>query len=406
MTCYPRPDKRPDISFYGFHHCEFLCGNAKQAADWLCLRMGFKRVAYKGLETGSRDFCSHVVKQNKVIMCFTSPLNPAETFSTKFIQIHGDAVRDIAMSVNDCRKVYNHAISAGAKSIEPPAKYSNKNGSVIMASLQTYGDTIHTLIEYINYKGPFLPGFISVDPSDSPLSNHLDNNLGRIGLEIIDHCVGNQPDGSMVEVANWYSNCLDFHQFWSVDDTQVHTEYSALRSIVMCDYDRVIKLPINEPASGTKRGKSQIQEYVDYHGGAGVQHIALRTRNIIRSVTLLRERGLKFLTIPPEYYDDLRIRLKNSAVKILEDLNVIEKLNILVDFDDKGYLLQIFTDNVQDRPTLFYEIIQRNNHDGFGAGNFKALFQSIEKAQASRGNLLDNTKHNAYLPKKKKIGRA
>eukprot|EP01084_Bolivina_argentea_P208095 354913_1 len=201
MTCYPRPDKRPDISFYGFHHCEFLCGNAKQAADWLCLRMGFKRVAYKGLETGSRDFCSHVVKQNKVIMCFTSPLNPAETFSTKFIQIHGDAVRDIAMSVNDCRKVYNHAISAGAKSIEPPAKYSNKNGSVIMASLQTYGDTIHTLIEYINYKGPFLPG-----------------------LEIIDHCVGNQPDGSMVEVANWYSKCLD--------DTQVHTEYSALRSIL------------------------------------------------------------------------------------------------------------------------------------------------------------------------------
>eukprot|EP00488_Nonionellina_sp_1-RS-2012_P000833 TRINITY_DN133_c0_g1_i1.p1 TRINITY_DN133_c0_g1~~TRINITY_DN133_c0_g1_i1.p1 ORF type:complete len:186 (-),score=58.96 TRINITY_DN133_c0_g1_i1:188-712(-) len=174
----------------------------------------------------------------------------------------------------------------------------------------------------------------------------------------------------MIEVANWYSRCLDFHQFWSIDDTQVHTEYSALRSIVMCDYDRVVKLPINEPVSGTQRGKSQIQEYVDYHGGAGVQHIALRTRDIIKSVTLLRRRGVKFLDIPPEYYDDLRIRLKNSAVKVKEDLSVIEELNILVDFDDNGYLLQIFTENAEDRPTLFYEVIQRENHDGFGAREF------------------------------------
>ena len=209
-------------------------------------------------------------------------------------------------------------------------------------------------------------------------------------MEIIDHCVGNQPDGKMVEVANWYSKMLDFHQFWSVDDTIVNTEYSALRSIVMCDYDRVVKLPLNEPASGSKRGKSQIQEYVEYHGGAGVQHIALRTRNIIKAVSLLRKRGVKFLTIPSEYYDDLRMRLKNSPVIVKEDLDVIERLNILVDFDDKGYLLQIFTENAEDRPTLFYEVIQRNNHDGFGAGNFKALFTSIERAQAKRGNLLND----------------
>eukprot|EP00485_Elphidium_margaritaceum_P001870 CAMPEP_0202697640 /NCGR_PEP_ID=MMETSP1385-20130828/10949_1 /ASSEMBLY_ACC=CAM_ASM_000861 /TAXON_ID=933848 /ORGANISM="Elphidium margaritaceum" /LENGTH=388 /DNA_ID=CAMNT_0049354141 /DNA_START=28 /DNA_END=1194 /DNA_ORIENTATION=- len=384
MTCYARPDKRPDVSFYGFHHCEFLCGNAKQAADWMCLRMGFKRVAYKGLETGSREFCSHVVRQKKITFCFTSPLNPKQTLETKFIQIHGDAVRDIAMRVDDATKIWQQAVDRGAKSVSPPTQYKDKNGSVIKASLQTYGDTIHTLIQYLDYKGPFLPDFEAVSEDADPLAKQL----GDVGLEIMDHCVGNQPDGKMVEVANWYSKMLDFHQFWSVDDSIVHTEFSALRSIVMCDFDRVVKLPINEPASGSKRGKSQIQEYVDYHGGAGVQHIALRTRDIIKAVTLLKQRGVKFLTIPREYYDDLRLRLKDSAVDVTEDLDIIERLNILVDFDDKGYLLQIFTENAEDRPTLFYEIIQRNNHDGFGAGNFQALFKSIEQAQAKRGNLL------------------
>jgi len=388
MTCYPRPDKRPDISFYGFHHCEFLCGNAKQAADWMCLRMGFQQIAYKGLETGSREFCSHVVRQNKITFCFTSPLNPEPSFESKFIAVHGDAVRDIAVRVDDCKKIYQNAVDRGAKGVKEPQEYTDKFGTVIMASLQTYGDTIHTLIQYINYKGPFLPGFEAVDSNEDPLSKEL----GQVGLEIIDHCVGNQPDGKMVEVANWYSKMLDFHQFWSVDDTIVNTEYSALRSIVMCDFDRVVKLPLNEPASGSKRGKSQIQEYVEYHGGAGVQHIALRTRNIIKAVTLLRKRGVKFLTIPNEYYDDLRVRLKNSPVIVREDLDILEKLNILVDFDDKGYLLQIFTENAEDRPTLFYEVIQRNNHDGFGAGNFKALFTSIERSQAKRGNLIQKDK--------------
>ena len=193
----------------------------------------------------------------------------------------------------------------------------------------------------------------------------------------------------MIEVAEWYKNTLDFHQFWSVDDKQVHTQYSALRSIVMTDYDRIVKLPINEPAEGLK--KSQIQEYVDYHGGSGVQHIAMRTKDIIKSIKSLKSRGINFLKIPKSYYIDLRKRLsKQRSINIIEDLNILEELNILIDFDDKGYLLQIFTENIQDRPTLFLEVIQRHNHNGFGAGNFKALFESIELEQQLRGNLTDN----------------
>jgi len=388
MTLYERPKERPEGTFHGFHHVEFLCSNAKQSSDWICLRLGFERVAYKGLETGSRELCSHVVRQNKMLFVFTSPLSPNSSLESRFLSKHGDAVRDIAMRVDNCKLIYEKALRGGAKSVSPPTEHAapkgQGKGSVIMASLQTYGDTIHTLIEYRGYKGPFLPGFVAVPESER---DPLAKSLGPCGLEIVDHCVGNQPDGKMVEVANWYSRCLDFHQFWSVDDTQVHTEYSALRSIVMCDFDRVVKVPLNEPASGGKRGKSQIQEYVDYHGGAGVQHIALRTRDIIKSVTKLKARGVKFLSIPDEYYDDLRVRLKDSEVFVREDLAVLQKLQILVDFDDKGYLLQIFTEPVEDRPTLFYEVIQRNNHDGFGAGNFKALFTSIELAQAKRGNL-------------------
>jgi 4-hydroxyphenylpyruvate dioxygenase len=201
----------------------------------------------------------------------------------------------------------------------------------------------------------------------------------------IDHVVGNQPDLKMNDACTWYEKCLDFHRFWSVDDKQMHTEYSALRSIVMADFDEVIKMPINEPAKGLR--KSQIQEYVDYHGGAGVQHIALNTPNIIQAIRNLRARGLDFLAVPKTYYQDLRARLAKSAVKIEEDLSIIEELNILVDFDDKGYLLQLFTRPVEDRPTLFYEVIQRHNHQGFGAGNFKSLFEAIEREQAERGNL-------------------
>jgi len=347
----------------------------------MCLRFGFKRIAYRGLETGSRDYVSHVIQQNKIIFVYTSPLLPKSNDVSDFVAEHGDGCKDIAFSCDNAYRIWEIAVSRGANSAVEPKEYSDKNGSVIQASLRTYGHCIHTLIEKKNYNGVFLPGYEPVDINDDPLANELP----PVDLEFIDHCVGNQPDGKMIEVADWYQRMLDFHRFWSVDDSQIHTEYSALRSIVMTDFDRVIKMPLNEPAKGKK--KSQIQEYIEYHGGAGVQHIAFRTSDIIKSIEALRKRGTKFLSVPKEYYSNLRERLQATSISIKEDLDKIEKLNILIDFDDKGYLLQIFTQNVEDRPTLFFEIIQRHNHDGFGAGNFKALFTSIEKEQAARGNL-------------------
>jgi len=401
MTQYTRPKERPEGSFYGFHHCELFVTNAKQAADWMCFRFGFKKIAYRGLETGSREYVSHVIQQNKIIFVYTSPLLPKTSEMTDFIAEHGDAVKDVAFYCDDAAGIWKKATSRGAKSVRAPQEIKDKNGVVVTASLQTYGHCIHTLIQKKNYNGVFLPGFEPVDVKEDPLFDKLPS----VGLEIIDHCVGNQPDGKMIEVADWYQKMLDFHRFWSVDDSQVHTEYSALRSIVMTDFDRVVKMPLNEPAQGKK--KSQIQEYVEYHGGPGVQHIALRTRDIIKAIEALKARGVKFLTIPKEYYDDLRERLKSSPINVDEDLNIIEKLNILVDFDDKGYLLQIFSENVEDRPTLFYEVIQRHNHDGFGAGNFKALFTSIERSQAARGNLTatneDSSNAKSTTAKKAKL---
>jgi len=267
----------------------------------------------------------------------------------------------------------------GGKSIREPWEASDENGTVVMATIATYGDVEHTFVERKNYKGPFLPGFIATNPD--PITKLLPS----IGLHFIDHIVGNQPDKEMISACDLYEKQLDFHRFWSVDDSQMHTEYSALRSIVMTDYDEKVKMPINEPAVGKK--KSQIQEYVDYHGGAGVQHIALRTTDIITAVTNLRARGVEFLSIPQTYYANLRIRLEESPVNVTEDLDILQKLAILVDYDEQGYLLQIFTKPVEDRPTLFIEIIQRKNHQGFGAGNFKALFESIEAEQAKRANL-------------------
>jgi 4-hydroxyphenylpyruvate dioxygenase len=249
-----------------------------------------------------------------------------------------------------------------------------------MATVQTYGDTTHTFVERKNYKGSFLPGFAPVTDEDP-----FEKISEPVGLNFIDHCVGNQPLDEMEPVSQWYENHLDFHRFWSVDDSIIHTEYSSLKSIVVTDFDEVVKMPINEPALGRK--KSQIQEYVDYYGGSGVQHIALNTSDIITAVTNLRKRGAKFLTIPNSYYKNLRLRLASAPIKVSEDLDVLEKLHILVDFDDQGYLLQLFTKPVEDRPTLFLEVIQRHNNQGFGAGNFKSLFEAIERDQAERGNL-------------------
>lgn len=271
-------------------------------------------------------------------------------------------------------------MSRGAESVQEPKEESDEHGSVVTATVKTYGDTVHTFVERHAYKGVFLPGYRAVDKVD-PLATLLPSP----GLQFIDHIVGNQPDLKMNEACDWYEKTLGFHRFWSVDDSQIHSEYSSLRSIVMTDYDEVIKMPINEPAAGKR--KSQIQEYVDYHGGAGVQHIALNTNDIITALKNLKARGSEFLTVPDAYYDNLKARLAKSPVQVKEDLDVLKSLSILVDFDDKGYLLQIFTKPVEDRPTLFYEVIQRNNHSGFGAGNFRALFESIEAEQAKRGNL-------------------
>ncbi|KAJ3216938.1 hypothetical protein HDU67_008757 [Dinochytrium kinnereticum] len=354
-------------------------GNAKQAASFYTTRFGFQPLGYKGLETGSRDVVSHAVKQNDITFVFQSPLNPGNKAFDEFASRHGDGVKDVAFTVDDARGIYKKAVERGAKSIREPFELSDEHGTVVMSTVATYGDVEHTFVERKNYKGTFLPGFTA--SKDDPILSLLP----VVNLQRIDHCVGNQPDNEMVSACDFYERTLDFHRFWSVDDSQMHTEYSALRSIVMADYDEVVKMPINEPAPGKK--KSQIQEYVEYNAGAGVQHIALRCDDIIEAVSQLRNRGVDFLSIPDTYYENLRIRLAASPVQVKEDMDTLQKLKILIDFDENGYLLQIFTKPLEDRPTLFIEIIQRRNHSGFGAGNFKALFESIEMEQALRGNL-------------------
>uniref|UniRef100_A0A8D0GXD8 4-hydroxyphenylpyruvate dioxygenase n=1 Tax=Sphenodon punctatus TaxID=8508 RepID=A0A8D0GXD8_SPHPU len=338
----------------------FWVGNAKQAASFYCNKMGFEEMAYKGLETGSRNVVSHVIKQDKV------RLTPGSTLEKRGEPLnHGDGVKDVAFEVEDCDFI--KARERGAVIVKEPWTEEDKYGKVKFAVVRTYGDTTHTLIEKLNYKGLFLPGF------EPPLFKDPLFLKPSGKLNFIDHVVGNQPDQKMVPVAEWYQRNLLFHRFWSVDDKQVHTEYSALRSIVVANYEETIKMPINEPAMGKK--KSQIQEYVDYYGGAGVQHIALNTSDIITAITNLKQRGMDFMSVPFTYYRQLREKLKSAKIKVKESMDKLEELKILVDFDEKGYLLQIFTKPVQDRPT------------GFGAGNFTSLFKAIEDDQEARGNL-------------------
>ena len=383
MTSYINEAPRPEGvgKFESFDHVSFWVGNAKQAASYYCTRFGFNVVAYRGLETGSRDVATWVVKQNKIIMTFSSPLSSEESEITKELVRSGDFIRDVAFTVTDCEALYKKAVERGAVSVSAPQTLKDEHGEVIVATIRSYGNINHTFVQRNNYTGAFLPGYKSIDTVDP-----INTLLPYPGLDFIDHIVGNQDDDEMTPVVEWYERVLDFHRFWSVDDTQIFTEYSSLRSIVVADYDEVIKMPINEPAAGKKK-KSQIKEFCEYHGGAGVQHVALNTDNILHAITNLRARGVEFLFIPPKYYENLRMRLQKSPVQIAESLDEIEKLGILVDFDDKGYLLQLFTKPVEDRPTLFFEIIQRRNLNGFGAGNFKALFESIEREQAKRGNL-------------------
>ncbi|KAI8355024.1 4-hydroxyphenylpyruvic acid dioxgenase [Mortierella sp. GBAus27b] len=378
-------------NYEGFDHVVFWVGNAKQAASFYTTRFGFKQIAYRGLETGSREVCSHVIRQDEITFVFMSPLNPNNKEFSDHLALHGDGVRDVAFTVDDVHSIYKRAIEKGAKSIRAPFEEKDEHGSVWMATIATYGDTHHTFVQRSNYdgksnfdsrvsyKGLFLPGYGHPRSKDP-----LDEILPVVGLNYIDHCVGNQPDGEMLAACQMYEEQLGFHRFWSVDDSQIHTEYSALRSIVMADPTERVKMPINEPAMGKK--KSQITEYCEYYGGAGVQHIALNTKNVIQAVSTLRARGMEFLSVPTSYYENLRLRLAGSSTKIAEDLDVIQKLDILVDYDESGYLLQIFTKPIQDRPTVFIEIIQRRGHEGFGAGNFKALFEAIEREQEIRGN--------------------
>ncbi|CAG8570904.1 24643_t:CDS:2 [Racocetra persica] len=381
MTSYT--DKGPKLdsaNYFGFDHVKFWVGNAKQAASFYCTRLGFKHIGYQGLETGHRDVVSHAVRQGTITFVFQSPLNPNDKLMSDHQSTHGDGVKDVAFTVDDARGLWNSAIQRGGKPIKEPWEERDENGVVVMATVGTYGDTVHTFVERTNYHGVFLPNF-----KPTTLEDPLEVTLKPTHLLYLDHVVGNQPDLEMEKICEMYEKVFNFHRFWSVDDKQIHTEYSSLRSIVMADYDERIKMPVNEPAIGRK--KSQIQEFVEYYGGAGVQHIALRTNDIITSVSNLKSRGLEFLTIPATYYDDLRSRLSTSNVKILEDIDLLQKLDILIDYDEEGYLLQIFTKPLQDRPTLFIEVIQRRNHQGFGAGNFKALFEAIERDQDARGNL-------------------
>jgi len=381
MTAYDKGVVKPvNGDFDGFDHLEFWVGNAFQAAQWYCGRFGFEPIAYRGLETGSREIASHVVKLNKIIFVFTNAVQPHNEEHGNWLKTHGDGVRDVAFTVDNCKLTFETAVKNGAKVIKQLTEEKDDHGSVIYATIATYGDVVHTLVERKNYTGIFLPGYRVVTDTDP-----INKLLPATALGFIDHCVGNQPDKAMVHVAEWYEKVLQFHRFWSVDDSQIHTEFSSLRSIVMTDWSEKIKMPLNEPATGKK--KSQIQEYVEFFAGPGVQHVALNTPDIITSVGALRARGVKFLSVPSTYYVNLRNKLAHSPVKVKEDLDIIEKLNILIDYDDKGYLLQIFTKPVEDRPTLFFEIIQRNNHYGFGAGNFKSLFEAIETEQAKRGNL-------------------
>lgn len=376
----PKPEKG---RFLKFDHIEWWVGNAKMVASHYCARMGFEPMAYKGLETGERQVASHVVKQGETIFVFKSAYEPHGEITKimgDHLTLHGDGVKDVSFAVEDLEAIVERAKKRGVKIVKDIWEEEDQDGKVRFARVQTYGDTTHTFVDRSNYKGIFLPGYGAPKIKDC-----LSPTLPEVGVLFIDHIVGNQPDLAMEDAAKWYEQNLLFHRFWSVDDKQITTEYSSLRSIVVANWEENIKMPLNEPAEGKK--KSQIQEYIDYYGSAGVQHIALRSNDIIKSIENLRARGTEFLDIPNSYYEQLRNRLQHSKVKVKEDISTLQKLKILIDYDDDGYLLQIFTKPLQDRPTVFIEIIQRNNHQGFGAGNFKALFECIELEQQERGNL-------------------
>lgn len=364
------------LPLLGTDYVEFYVGNAKQAAHYYKTAFGYQSLAYAGLETGVRDRVSYVLKQDKIRLVLTTALNSQSPIG-EHVKKHGDGVKVIALWVEDARKAFEETVSRGAKPFLEPVTEKDAHGEVVRAGIYTYGETIHMFVERKNYHGVFLPGFQEWKS---------DYNPAPVGLKFIDHMVGNVGWGEMNTWVKWYEDVMGFVNFLSFDDKQIHTEYSALMSKVMSNGNGRIKFPINEPAEGKK--KSQIEEYLDFYEGSGVQHIAVATDNIIETVKQLRSRGVEFLSAPPhQYYLEVPARLGKHIDVMKEDINELEKLAILVDADEEGYLLQIFTKPVEDRPTLFYEIIQRMGAQGFGAGNFKALFESIEREQEIRGTL-------------------
>ncbi|KAI9926832.1 hypothetical protein ASPWEDRAFT_120494 [Aspergillus wentii DTO 134E9] len=399
ISSTPPPNEAPSslASYKGYHHVHWYVGNAKQAASYYITRMGFKRVAYRGLETGNRVICSHVVRNGDVTFVLTSPLRSLDKTSSftpeaeeqaqleevhNHLEKHGDGVKDVAFEVDSVDAVYYAALKNGGKVVSKPKLLEDSHGHVKVATIKTYGETTHTLVETGSYNGSFLPGFRLETGPEDPISKLLPG----VNLKRVDHCVGNQDWDEMDKICEYYEKALGFHRFWSVDDSQVCTEFSALKSIVMASPNELVKMPINEPAHGKK--KSQIEEYVDYYNGAGVQHIALLTDDIIRDITNLKARGVEFIKVPDTYYEDVKVRLKKAGLTLHEDFDTIRSLDILIDFDEGGYLLQLFTKHLMDRPTVFIEIIQRHNFEGFGAGNFKSLFEALEREQELRGNLV------------------
>jgi 4-hydroxyphenylpyruvate dioxygenase len=369
-----RPTTQTEKDFLplnGTDHIEFYVGNAKQSAYYYQTVWGYELVAYAGPETGVRDRASYVLQQNKIRLVLTSSIVPEHEINTHQ-QKHGDGVKFLSLWVDDARSAFEETIKRGGKAVMEPTVFKDEFGEVVIAAIQTYGETVHKFVERKNYKGAFLPGY-KAWKSNVPVKH--------VGLKYVDHCVGNVELGKMNEWVRFYEDVMGFKLLLTFDDEDISTEYSALMSKVVSNGNGYIKFPINEPADGKK--KSQIEEYLDFYKGPGVQHIAVETDNIIATVSELRARGVEFLYVPEVYYDDVLDRV--GAIE--ENLEDLKKLNILIDRDDEGYLLQLFTKPVQDRPTLFYEIIQRKGAKSFGKGNFKALFESIEREQELRGNL-------------------
>jgi len=355
----------------GTDYVEFYVGNAKQAAHFYKTAFGFQSIAYAGPETGVKDRASYVIRQNKLTFMFTTPLRAGNPIADHIYK-HGDGVKNLSLRVQDATSAWEETTKRGARSFMEPLKMQDEFGEVVMSGIHTYGDTVHLFIERKNYSGPFMPGFKKWESTYNP---------PETGLLYVDHCVGNVGWNQMNPWVKFYEDVMGFRNILSFDDEDISTEYSALMSKVMSSGNGFVKFPINEPAEGKK--KSQVEEYLDFYDGEGVQHVALATADIVTTVKDLMSRGVEFLKVPSSYYDDLLDRVG----KIDEDIEPLKELGILVDRDDEGYLLQLFTKPVEDRPTLFFEIIQRKGAKSFGKGNFKALFEAIEREQALRGNL-------------------